>query len=165
MNEPIIDRWRDGDERTHCTHCDACGQLFRTGELSLHKQQAHLGGRAEHDAHREKACRWLTLFVAGIQIDQAEVDAWVKVELRLRDVAEHIARPGRRQCTSPKVKTLAGVFGELCGAPATTKAHDGRPMCEACAAYHERQWANRHHPNTLGSILSRALRERDRRRD
>ena len=64
------------------------------------------------------------------------------------------------RCVSPKEKTLAGWFGESCGAVATGTTRTGMPVCGACAAFHERQWQNRNHPNTLGSVLSKALRDR-----
>lgn len=28
--------WRDGDERCHCSHCELCGDLFRTSEYTQH---------------------------------------------------------------------------------------------------------------------------------
>lgn len=32
-----IKPWRDGDGRCHCTHCDLCGDLYRTSDISKHE--------------------------------------------------------------------------------------------------------------------------------
>ena len=61
-------------------------------------------------------------------------------------------------CQAPKDKvSLAGCFGERCGAPATDRDWIGRYMCAACAKWSAEARAN---PNTLGSILSKAFKER-----
>lgn len=38
--------WTDGDERCHCTHCGACGHLFRTADIHSHRDVC-LSRRAE----------------------------------------------------------------------------------------------------------------------
>lgn len=30
--------WRDGDERCHCSHCSACGRLYRTADIARHRE-------------------------------------------------------------------------------------------------------------------------------
>ena len=93
--EPIVDRWRDGDARCHCTHCDACGLLFRTEDLATHQRQAHLGGKAEHAAHQQAGCDMLVALHAGIRAEKLE--AWAETELRLRDVRDFIAGNAKRR--------------------------------------------------------------------
>ncbi len=31
--------WKDGDERCHCTHCDLCGELYRTVDIGTHETE------------------------------------------------------------------------------------------------------------------------------
>lgn len=84
----VIDRWRGGDPRVPCTYCEICGNLFRTSEFQGHISQAHLGSRRAHEAHKDRGCRMLVLLAAGIC--SPELDEWVQVEVRLRDVRETI---------------------------------------------------------------------------
>jgi hypothetical protein len=55
--------WKDGDARTHCTHCMCCGYLFRTLELDRHLAEAHLGGHEQEQKHLREAARLLDLCV------------------------------------------------------------------------------------------------------
>lgn len=89
--DKFVDRWRSGDPPTHCTHCEDCGLLFRTQEVKAHLVQAHLGGKAEHSAHREAGCAMLVSLAAGIVPEGLE--EWVATELRLRDVREALMAP------------------------------------------------------------------------
>lgn len=32
-----VARWKDGDPGCHCTHCDLCGELYRTEDIGAHE--------------------------------------------------------------------------------------------------------------------------------
>lgn len=61
--------WRDGDTRAHCTHCSCCGYLFRTDEILIHINEAHLGSRENEMKHLRDGAR---LFAMCVRIDTEE---------------------------------------------------------------------------------------------
>lgn len=83
-------RWKDGDERCHCTHCEACGVMFRTVDIPAHRLECW----AEHAR-------------ADLVAAVAEIERLRQVASGVLEIHEHDRRP------APAVERLREVVASF----------------------------------------------------
>jgi hypothetical protein len=60
-----VQPWRDDDARCHCTHCDLCGELYRTLDIDVHERECQAALLAAIGARTRTHCKRCTVEVCA----------------------------------------------------------------------------------------------------